>query len=52
MYAYIYVHAPTVGSIVLSAGLGWMLLGGTLDIFVSVGAVATILAIFNYTLDA
>ena len=36
---------------VLSSVLGWLLLGGQLDIFVSIGAVATILAIFNYTLD-
>lgn len=41
----------TSGSIVLSAVLGYMLLGGTLDIFIMIGSVATILAIFNYTLD-
>lgn len=41
----------TSGSIVLSAFLGWFLLGGQLDIFVSIGCVCTILAIFNYTLD-
>ena len=41
----------TSGAIVLSAVLGWMLLGGTLDIFITVGCVATILAIFNYMLD-
>lgn len=42
----------TSGSIVISAILGYLLLGGQLDIFVSIGCVATILAIFNYTLDA
>lgn len=42
----------TSGSIVLSAVLGYFLLGGQLDIFVSMGCVATILAIFNYTLDS
>eukprot|EP00607_Mallomonas_marina_P003649 CAMPEP_0182424104 /NCGR_PEP_ID=MMETSP1167-20130531/10255_1 /TAXON_ID=2988 /ORGANISM="Mallomonas Sp, Strain CCMP3275" /LENGTH=343 /DNA_ID=CAMNT_0024603653 /DNA_START=150 /DNA_END=1181 /DNA_ORIENTATION=+ len=42
----------TAGSIVLSAVLGKILLGGVLDIFVSLGSVATILAIFNYTLDS
>lgn len=41
----------TSGSIVISAVLGYLLLGGTLDIFVGIGSVATILAIFNYTLD-
>jgi UDP-sugar transporter A1/2/3 len=41
----------TSGAIVLSAVLGWFLLGGTLDIFITVGCVATILAIFNYILD-
>ena len=41
----------TSGSIVLSALVGWMLLGGTLDIFVGIGCVATILAIFNYTFE-
>lgn len=42
----------TSGAIVLSALLGWLLLGGQLDIFVSIGCVSTILAIFNYTLDS
>lgn len=37
---------------VLSAGLGWLLLGGQLDVFVAIGAVTTILAIINYTLDS
>ena len=41
----------TSGSIVLSAFLGWFLLGGQLDIFVSIGCVCTILAIFNYNVD-
>lgn len=40
----------TSGSIVLSAVLGYLFLGGSLDIFVSLGAISTILAIFNYTL--
>ena len=39
-------------STVLSSVLGWVLLGGQLDIFVSIGAVGTILAIFNYVLDS
>jgi UDP-sugar transporter A1/2/3 len=42
----------TSGSIVLSAVIGHALLDGPLDIFVSIGCVSTILAIFNYTLDA
>ena len=41
----------TSGSIVLSAVLGYLWLGGQLDMFVVIGCVATILAIFNYTLD-
>ena len=41
----------TAGSIALSAVLGFMCLGGVLDIFVSLGCLSTILAIFNYTLD-
>lgn len=41
----------TSGAIVLSAVLGWMLLGGTLDIFIVVGCISTILAIFNYIMD-
>lgn len=41
----------TSGSIVLSAVLGFLLLGGTLDIFVAIGCVSTILAITDYTLD-
>lgn len=39
------------GSIVLSAILGWLLLGGQLDIFVALGCMTTILAIFNYSFD-
>ena len=42
----------TSGSIFLSAILGWMLLGGQLDIFVALGGIATILAIFNYSFDS
>ena len=41
----------TSGAIVISAVLNWMLLGGTLDMFVSMGCISTILAIFNYILD-
>lgn len=39
----------TSGAIVLSSILGYFLLDGSLDIFVCLGAIATILAIFNYT---
>ncbi len=42
----------TSGSIVLSAVLGYFLMGGTLDIFVSIGCICTILAISNYTWDS
>ena len=31
---------------------GFLFLNGPLDMFVTIGAIATILAIFNYTLDA
>lgn len=41
----------TSGSIVLSAVLGHLLLGGTLDIFICIGCVSTILAICNYTFE-
>lgn len=41
----------TSGSIVLSAVLGKLLLGGVLDTFVGLGCIVTILAVFNYTLD-
>mmetsp|Transcript_28972 Transcript_28972/g.39796 ORF Transcript_28972/g.39796 Transcript_28972/m.39796 type:complete len:98 (+) Transcript_28972:1-294(+) len=41
----------TSASIVLSTYLGFLLLGGPLDVFVTIGAISTILAIFNYTLD-
>jgi UDP-galactose transporter len=41
----------TSGSIVLSAVLGYLLLGGQLDIFIGIGCVCTILAITNYTFE-
>ena len=41
----------TAGSIVFSSVLGYMLLGGSMDLFVILGAFSTILAIVNYTLD-
>lgn len=41
----------TSGSIVLSAVLGYMLLGGTLDVFVAIGCCSTILAITDYAND-
>ena len=41
----------TSGSIVLSAILGYLLLGGTLDTFVTIGCMSTILAICNYTFE-
>lgn len=41
----------TSASIVMSTYLGYYFLNGPLDIFVSIGAVSTILAIFNYTLS-
>ena len=41
----------TSGAIVISAIVNWILLGGTLDMFVSMGCISTILAIFNYILD-
>ena len=41
----------TSGSIVLSALLGHLLLGADLDLFVSIGCTATILAICNYTFE-
>lgn len=41
----------TSGSIVLSAILGNLLLGGQLDIFIGIGCVCTILAICNYTFE-
>lgn len=40
----------TSGSIVISAVLSFLFLEGTIDLFVCLGAVATILAITNYTL--
>jgi UDP-sugar transporter A1/2/3 len=39
------------GSIVLSAVLGYFFLGGQLDMFVILGCLSTIIAIFNYTFD-
>eukprot|EP01041_Mallomonas_annulata_P007956 gene7956-16289_t len=42
----------TAGSIIISTVLGYLLLGGTLDIFVVLGSISTIIAIFNYTLDS
>ena len=41
----------TSGSIVLSAVLGYLLLGGTLDMFVAIGCCATIIAITDYSND-
>lgn len=42
----------TSGSIVLSAILGHVFMNSPLDVFIWMGAGCTILAIFNYTLDA
>jgi UDP-sugar transporter A1/2/3 len=42
----------TSGSIVVSTVVGWLFLGGTVDIFVCLGVWATLLAIFNYMFDA
>lgn len=42
----------TSGAIVLSTLLGHFLLGGTMDIFVVIGCISTMLAIFNYTFDS
>ncbi len=41
----------TSGSIVISAILGHLLLGGDLDVFIGIGCVCTILAICNYTFE-
>lgn len=41
----------TSGSIVISAVLGYFLLGGDLDVFIGLGCVSTILAICNYTFE-
>lgn len=41
----------TSGSIVLSAVLGHFMLGADLDVFVTIGCIATILAICNYTFE-
>ena len=40
----------TAGSIVISSLLGWLWLGGSMDLFVILGGISTILAIANYTL--
>ena len=40
----------TAGSIVISSLFGWVLLGGSMDMFVVLGGISTILAIANYTL--
>ncbi len=40
----------TAGSIVISSLFGWLLLGGSMDLFVLLGGISTILAIVNYTL--
>lgn len=42
----------TSGSIVLSAGLGYLFMGADLDIFVCIGCCCTILSICNYSMDA
>lgn len=39
------------GSIVLAAFAGWLLLNGPLDVFVVLGCVFTIVAIFDYSFD-
>ncbi len=41
----------TSGAIVISTLIGYFLLNGVLDIFVIIGSISTILAIFNYTLE-
>lgn len=41
----------TSGAIVISTLVGYFLLNGVLDIFVIIGSISTILAIFNYTLE-
>lgn len=41
----------TSAAIILSTYLGYYFLDGPLDIFVTIGTIATILAIFNYTFD-
>lgn len=40
------------GAIILSTVLGHLFLGGPMDLIVSIGAMTTIIAIANYTLDA
>eukprot|EP01038_Epipyxis_sp_PR26KG_P008815 gene8815-11903_t len=41
----------TAGAIVFSTFLGYAFLNGTLDIFVLIGCMVTIMAIFNYSFD-
>ncbi len=41
----------TSGAIVISTLAGYFLLNGVVDIFVVIGSISTILAIFNYTLE-
>jgi len=41
----------TSGSIVISAVLGYFLLGGDLDVFIGMGCLSTILAITNYSFE-
>jgi UDP-sugar transporter A1/2/3 len=41
----------TAGAIVISTVLGHFFLDGPLDLVISIGALCTIMAIFNYTLD-
>lgn len=40
------------GSIILSTIVGYFWMGGVLDMFVLLGCIATILALFNYAFDA
>lgn len=42
----------TSGSIVLSALLSYFLFHGTMNLFVVLGSIITIIAIFNYTVDS
>ena len=40
------------GSIILSTIVGYFWMGGVVDMFVIIGCISTILALFNYALDA
>ena len=40
------------GAIILSTVLGHLFLGGPMDLVVGIGALTTIIAIANYTLDS